>query len=178
MKLHLLTAFLGGTLAAGCAPTYSLTIHTNPQGALLVERGTGSQYLSPAVLTYELTEQHRKSDGCFHVQPVEARWASGAAAASSERIELCGNYASWTMTIERPTDAPGLEQDVAAAAVRERQLKLAQMDQEIRHLESQARMAAASEQGGYAIGCAIAGGCPTNRAGGLGTGWGAIARLH
>jgi hypothetical protein len=160
MMLHLLIAWLSGALLVGCAPTYSLTVHTEPQGALLAEQGTGAQYRSPAVLTYELTEQHRGSDGCFRVRPVVAHWASGVTAGSSDLIPLCGNHASWTLVIERPAGAPGLEQDLAAAAARERELELARIEQEIRRLESQAYAASSLEQTGYAMGCAIAGGCP------------------
>jgi hypothetical protein len=137
----------------------ALTVNTEPQGALLVEQGTGAQYRSPAVLTYELTEQHRGSDGCFRVRPVAAHWASGVTAGSSDLVPLCGNHTSWTLTIERPAGAPGLEQDVAAAAARERELKLAQIEEEIRRLEAQAYAASSWEQAGYAVGCAIAGGC-------------------
>ena len=159
MKLHPRIGFLSGALLVACAPTYSLTVHTEPQGALLVEQGTGAQYLSPAVVTYEVTEPHRASDGCFHVLPFVAHWASGATAGSSDLIPLCGNYTSWTLMIERPAGAPGLEQDLAAAAARERELELAQIEQEIMRLESQALAAHSWQQGGYAIGCAIAGGC-------------------
>jgi hypothetical protein len=61
--------------------------------------------------------------------------------------------------IERPAGAPGLEQDLAAAAARESELKLAQIAEEIRRLESHAYAASSWQQTGYARGCAIAGGC-------------------
>jgi hypothetical protein len=61
--------------------------------------------------------------------------------------------------IERPAGAAGLDQDLAAAAARESELKLAQIEQEIRRLESQALAASSWQQAGYAMGCAIAGGC-------------------
>jgi hypothetical protein len=48
MKLPTI-ALLSGLLLVACAPTYSLTIQTEPQGALLVEQGTGAQFRSPAV---------------------------------------------------------------------------------------------------------------------------------
>ncbi len=54
MKPHRLAMCLGVTLVAACVPTYGLTVNTNPQGALLVEEGTGAQFTSPAVLTYGL----------------------------------------------------------------------------------------------------------------------------
>jgi hypothetical protein len=168
MKLYLMTASLSGSLLVACAPTYSLTVHTEPQGALLVEQGTGAQLLAPVVLTYELTEQHRGSDGCFRVRPVVAHWASGVTAGSSDLIPLCGNHTSWTLTIERPAGAPGLEQDRAAAAARERDLELARIEQEIMRLESQAHAASSWEEAGYAMGCAIAGGCSRS---GLDSAW-------
>jgi hypothetical protein len=49
MKLRPTIALLSGLLLVACAPTYSLTIQTEPQGALLVEQGTGAQFRSPAV---------------------------------------------------------------------------------------------------------------------------------
>jgi hypothetical protein len=139
MKVGPTTVLVSGLLLVACAPTYSLTIHTEPQGALLVEDGTGAQFRSPAVLTYALTEQHRGSDGCFRIRPIVAHWVSGVTAGSSDFIPLCGNYTSWTLMIERPAGAPGLEQDLAAAAARESELKLAQIAEEIRRLESRVR---------------------------------------
>jgi hypothetical protein len=171
MKPSLVIACLGGAVVAACAPTYSLTVNTNPQGALLVEEGTSAQYLSPAVLTYELTAQQRRSDGCFYVRPLLAHWTSGAAAGPSEFISLCGSHTSWTLTIERPADALGLEQDLAAAAARERELELARINEEITRLETQARAASSMQQAGYAMGCAIAGGCPNSPLGNSGTDW-------
>jgi hypothetical protein len=56
MKLRPTITLLCGLLLVACTPTYSLTVHTEPQGALLVEQGTGAQFRSPGVLTYELTE--------------------------------------------------------------------------------------------------------------------------
>jgi len=159
MKLHSLMAALSGLLVVACVPTYSLTIQTEPQGALVVEQGTGAQVRSPAVVTYEFTEHHRASDGCFYVRPMVAHWASGATAGSSDLIPLCGNNTSWTLMIERPADSPGLEQDVAVAAARQMELELAQMEEEIRLLESQALAASSWQQAGHAMGCAIAGGC-------------------
>jgi hypothetical protein len=159
MKPHPTSALLSGLLLAACAPIYSLAIQTEPQGALLVEQGTGAQFRSPAVLTYQLTEQHRGTDGCFRVRPVVAHWASGVTAGSSDLIPLCGSHTSWTLMIERPAGAPSVEQDLAAAAARQRELELAQIEQEIRRLESQAYAASNWEQAGYAMGCAIAGGC-------------------
>ena len=169
MKLDLTIALLSGLLVA-CAPTYSLTIQTEPQGALLVEQETGAEFRSPTVVTYELTEQYRGPDGCFRVRPVVAHWASGATAGSSDLIPLCGNHTSWTLMIERPAGAPGLEQDLAAAAARERELKLAQIEEEIRRLESQAYPASSWEQTGYAMGCAMAGGCLRSGLDGVRTG--------
>ena len=134
MRLHPTIASLSCALLVACAPTYSLTVHTEPQGALLVEQGTGAQYLSPAVVTYEVTEQHRASDGCFHVQPFVAHWESGVTAGSSDLVPLCGNHTSWTSMIERPAGALGLEQDLAAPAARERELEFAQLEQEIGRL--------------------------------------------
>jgi hypothetical protein len=58
MNLGPTTVLVSGLLLVACAPTYSLTIQTEPQGALLVEQGTGAQFRSPAVLTYALTEEH------------------------------------------------------------------------------------------------------------------------
>ena len=159
-----------GALVAACAPTYSLTVQTNPQGALLVEEGTGAQFVSPAVLTYQLAAQQRRSDGCFYVRRLVAHWTSGATTGPPQPISLCGNYSSWTLTIERPADPPGLEQDIAAAIARQRELESARINQEIARLEMQALAAPSWQAAGYGIGCAIGGGCPKSQPGGFGTG--------
>jgi hypothetical protein len=77
--------------------------------------------------------------------------------------------------IARPAGAPGLEQDLAAAAARESELKLAQIAEEVRRLETQAYAASSWQQTGYAMGCATAGGCSRSGASSLGTGTAAYA---
>jgi hypothetical protein len=93
-------------LLAGCSNTKTLTVHTTPQGAVLT--WDGQQYLAPTSLSFDLTklEQYRNASGCFEVVPFTARWASGAVAGTHDPVLLCGDHASWTLTIEGPTDPP------------------------------------------------------------------------
>jgi hypothetical protein len=125
-------------LLAGCSNTKTLTVHTNPQGAVLT--WDGQQYLAPTSLSFDLTklEQYRDASGCFEVEPFTARWASGAIAGTHDPVRLCGDHASWSLTIERPTDPPGLEQDLAAAEARYQQIEEAR----VRHQDAMLNIAA------------------------------------
>jgi len=171
MKLYPVIVCLGGALVAGLRSDLQPHRSDESAGSVAGGGGNGSAVPFPAVLTYELTPQQRKSDGCFHVRRLVAHWTSGAVAGPSQPISLCGNYISWTLTIDRPAGTSGLEQDLAAGETRKRELKLARINEEITRLEAQARAASSMKDAGYAMGCAIAGGCPNSPRGSLGTDW-------
>ena len=171
MKPHRLVMCLGVTLVAACVPTYGLTVNTNPQGALLVEEGTGAQFISPAVLTYgtsrAATEVGRVllcPAGCG---PLDERGDRRAIRTHFALRQLCLVDADHRAAGGRT----GLEQDLAAAAAHERELELARINEEITRLEAQARAASSMQEAGYAMGCAIGGGCPRSPQGRLGTDW-------
>ena len=106
-------------LLVGCAigTQATLTVHTQPEGAFLTERPSGTAYgIAPRTMTYNASILHRiKTDGCFMVHGFEARWVSGATA-SLDQIRLCGSVVGdYTITFSRDPDAPGLEKDMQFA---------------------------------------------------------------
>ncbi|NKB33963.1 MAG: hypothetical protein GKR91_12775 [Pseudomonadales bacterium] len=52
-------------------------------------------------------------NGCYTLNGVEARWASGAKKQMTE-LKLCGEHRrGYTVTLNRPSDHPNLEKDLA-----------------------------------------------------------------
>lgn len=105
-----------GLLLEGCAlsPTPenpSLTVHTSPEAATIVEVGSGIRYSSPAVFNY----QRPAPGGCLEIRGFVAHWISGATARTDATLKLCGNSASYQITIDRPRGTPGLEYDIQEA---------------------------------------------------------------
>lgn len=106
-------------LLAGCAtpnaPT--LTVYTNPSAASVTEINGGAAQKSPAVFSYN----RRTLNGCFTVRGFTARWISGATANSAPTLQLCGTSANYTVTIDRPTNYPGVEYDIEQAVAQDHQ---------------------------------------------------------
>lgn len=122
-------------LATGCATQATLTIYTQPEGAFITERGTGTSFgASPVTVSYDplALSRHMNSKCCFLVKGFDAHWVSGVVA-SLGQIELCGSrYGSYQITYSRDSAAPGLERDmqfalqVQAARAQQQQAKAAQ----------------------------------------------------
>lgn len=120
-----LAVFAVAAVVAGCSTAGSLTIHTDPPGALLTDP-VGHQAVSPATWQYDLPERLRQANGCFYVDPITTKWASGFEVPMSGPIPLCGRQGrAWHINIVRPREAPGLEQDIAAGQVHAQRMQAA-----------------------------------------------------
>lgn len=130
-------------LAACGTPQKMLTVHSEPQGAIIANAVSDFRTQSPATLYYniETLAQHRDADGCFRVAGLSAHWTSGATSTTNGAIRLCGNYNSWSITLRRPEGVPGIEQDVAIANQRMRELENTRILQELRDLRAAQMMA-------------------------------------
>ena len=108
------------SVLTGCAG--SLTVNSTPQGAL-ISSNQQSLGLAPYVITLDDTAAQRfpqNASGCYIAPGFTAEWASGAQAASPETTPLCqGLSHDYSVTIGRPSGAPGLDKDLAAANARE-----------------------------------------------------------
>lgn len=117
-KFVVTLSFLG--VLSGCAigTQATLTIYTQPEGALLTEKHTGTTYgIAPKTVIYNAAILHniKTDDGCFMVHGFEARWVSGVTS-SLEQIRLCGSVVGdYTITFSRDPNAPGLESDMQFA---------------------------------------------------------------
>lgn len=102
-----------GFMLVGCAPG-TVTILSQPEGAYISASGKG---LGTAPLTQRITDNGswvKDATGCYPVPEITAQWASGASAV--ERTRLCGGLrGNYTITLSRPANAPGLNQDLAVA---------------------------------------------------------------
>jgi hypothetical protein len=138
IKVRLSAATIAAILLGGCADMRTLTIHSNPEGAMLIERATGSRHIAPAKIRYQVRPEIVDANGCLRVHPFTAVWASGVTLnPPTGPLLLCNNYSAWTMTIQRP-NAPGLEQDLAAANAW-RQKEIQRLEREIMQLDAAQR---------------------------------------
>lgn len=116
MYLKIAISFLSASLLGGCATQgATLTVFSQPDGAYMTERGTGTVYgITPIVLNYkrEDLEKHKDSKGCYLVKGFDARWVSGATS-GIELITLCGkNSGSYQIGFARPAEYPDFEKDL------------------------------------------------------------------
>lgn len=107
------------TLAlAGCATQASLTVFSQPEGAYISEKGTGTVYgMAPATVFYDskVLASSKGADGCYRVKGLDARWVSGATA-GLELITLCGaSNGTYNITFSRAPNYPDLERDLQFA---------------------------------------------------------------
>lgn len=95
----------------GCS-SYSITYNTNPIGAALICEGVPRGYTP---LTLEYNKKKLKENP--HTQECEAFWMSGARAAfPTDWSEVIKKYPKGVeSTLQRPSDVPGLEQDMQFA---------------------------------------------------------------
>ena len=147
---------LAALLLAGCGSSspYVLHVVTVPSGAMVYQAG-GISYKAPRTLYYDsVPEFIDATTKCLRVKKITAAWASGATAVSANPLQLCGE-GTRTLTLRRPSSHPGLQADLMAEqnALIRAQLKAEQ------DARAAAALAPAAEMLGYAIGCAIGGGC-------------------
>ncbi len=105
-------------LLVGCSTPATLYVHSQPQGAYLVERSTGTAWgTAPIALSYQphILKAHRTADGCYLVNGFDARWVSGAKA-SLDTIKLCGSpHGTYNITFSRDVSLPGMDKDLQFA---------------------------------------------------------------
>lgn len=105
-------------VVAGCSTQARLAVHSQPAGAYISEKGSGTVYgVAPTVVVYDANAlaNHKRADGCYYVRGLEAKWVSGATA-SLESIKLCGEANGvYNITFSRSPDYPDLERDLQFA---------------------------------------------------------------
>jgi len=109
--LSTLSAVILAALFAGCASTPSnqamLTYESKPEGAMIYE-GKTALGVAPVTRTYLFPENAK----AVETPEVTAVWPSGAKATYWTNLPI---HSDLQATIERPANAPGLEQDLANA---------------------------------------------------------------
>ncbi len=96
-----------------------MTYHSDPEGATLYQGGTRFGY-TPVTLTYQDVSYLFRAGNCLTLQPVQVRWASGAAATVTG-LKGCPAQGYWQQySILRPTDTPGADIDANFALQLER----------------------------------------------------------
>lgn len=112
MRKILLIAF--ALFLVGCQSRAQLTIKSQPEGAYITDsRGQGM--MAPTTYYYEINPKIHPPDssGCWRVKGFTAQWASGARY-SQEVVRLCGSpTGSYTITAQRPQNAPNLHVDLS-----------------------------------------------------------------
>lgn len=142
--------WLSVALLGACGPTVStLTLNSDPQGAVVTQPSTGDRWITPTVVTYPSTATPLVNR-CYDMQPLTVTWASGVKADYTPR--LCRGLNSYSDVVKRPP-GPGLQKDQAAAWEMARQSQV-QVVQQSAPSNDQAWAGL-----GYAAGCALAGGC-------------------
>ena len=115
LGLALALALTTATLSAWGSKKVTLTVHSTPEGAVVIENGNVRGY-TPIALVFDVGAFRT----CRATPPISARWRSGAAA-SVDGVALCPELGiQQTFTFEQPTVAapaskPGLPSWLAAA---------------------------------------------------------------
>ena len=99
---------------AGCVSIVQhplqMTYHSDPEGATLYQDSTRFGY-TPVTLTYQDVSYIFRAGNCLALQPVQIRWASGAAASVSNLKACPAQGYRQQYSILRPTNAPGADID-------------------------------------------------------------------
>ena len=143
-------------LLSSCGSQYTLNIDTVPTGATIRTPGYDAGY-APTKIHYNPDPKFiDPTTKCWRAKMITATWLSGATAASNNPIQLCGEFDTWTLTLKRPSDYPGLQTDlmVEQRILFERQLKADR---------GATAMAAGFQSLGRGLGClAVGGGCSSS----------------
>ncbi|MEK6212333.1 MAG: hypothetical protein AABM64_18575 [Pseudomonadota bacterium] len=113
-------AFLAmiAVLTSGCATQASLTVMSQPEGAFITEKGSGTSYgTAPVTVFYDGATllRHKNADGCYLVKGFEARWVSGTTA-SLDFVRLCAsNVGDYNISFSRDPAQPSLDKDLQFA---------------------------------------------------------------
>jgi hypothetical protein len=134
------------TLGSGCASNrYSVTYDSNPQGAEVFCNGQSHGY-TPVTLYYTLNEQTKKN-GVLRTLPCDVKWVSGASGSLNTVFDL-KQFPNGVITTTSRPDVPNAHIDHSFAL----QLKQNQLIRKQQQDQASAEL-------GYAIGCALGGGC-------------------
>ena len=139
ITLVLLSIYLS---ISGCATTYTLTVHSIPEGSVLSWQGGGRIGETPYKIYYTHDERYMQN-GCLRAHGITATWVSGAQAASSPQLLLCSLENE--ITLNRPTEAPGLVHDIRHAELLAQQRFIAEQ-------RATEQMVEAAREAGEALG--------------------------
>lgn len=94
-----LTLLIAALLATGCANKTTITYITQPQGATLFERNSGT-YLgaTPAVVEYKWDKRFMRGK-CLAVNGVDAIWSSGSKSRTDDLILLCEGKRNYQVVV-------------------------------------------------------------------------------
>lgn len=94
-----LTLLISVLLATGCANKTTITYITNPQGATLFERNSGTYLgVTPAVVEYNWDKRFLRGK-CLVVNGVDATWSSGTKSSSDYLLTLCEGKRNYQVVI-------------------------------------------------------------------------------
>ena len=98
-----------------CETAYKINYVTEPRGGYVTYTRTGDAVgIAPKIVNYGNNASY-KSGGCYQVAPVTATWASGASVSHTQNTKLCGGVRTYTVTLSRPANYPGLQTDLQLA---------------------------------------------------------------
>lgn len=119
-----------------------LDLYSDPSGAVITEKTSGSQFVTPVTLKY--SNPRVGPDGCVIGDEFEVRWASGVTRSYQPR--MCGDGTKFTDVVKRPAGTPGLATDRQVEA------------QQVAELQSQLlRQQKNAETAGHLLGAALVG---------------------
>lgn len=109
---------IAAVFLSGCSTTVVFT--SDIEGAT-VTNAAGELYgVTPTSVTYDndALADSKDTSGCARIVGVTYKWPSGATVTSDNPILLCGDKSRYIFKLERPQDAPGVEQDLKNAIER------------------------------------------------------------
>lgn len=113
--MKILTIILFFLALSGCATQATLNVYSQPTGAYITEIGTSLTLgISPTAVVYNPSalEANKRSDGCYYVKGLKARWVSGATS-TLEPLRICGSSTgTYNITLNRDSNYPDLEKDL------------------------------------------------------------------
>ncbi len=115
--MRTLIIFTLSMFISGCVGT-TLTVRTQPSGAILTVKGSNERYYSPATINYNWDQKYVRNN-CLQVKGFNATWASGVTASSNEIIQLCNGQRDYYITIHRPLNQRGLDIDMTQETQRQ-----------------------------------------------------------
>lgn len=106
------------SLLAGCSTTVNFV--SDIEGATVTTVAGQSYGVTPTSVDFDkdALAESREGDGCSRILGVVYTWPSGATVTSPNPIVLCGERSSYTVKMDRPREAPGVEIDMKNAMER------------------------------------------------------------